>query len=120
MSLFGAGASHHYDLNQFEVPVPLAGGFFEVSNNLPTSQDLNTYVGPLVSFLEHYRGIDPRQIPAWNENIEDFMTEIKAELERLRTTKAKRKLTALEASRGTALLRNEVPDHVADLSSHPA
>jgi len=27
--LLGAGASHHYDLNPFGVPVPLANGFFE-------------------------------------------------------------------------------------------
>jgi hypothetical protein len=98
--LFGAGASHHYDLNKFGVPVPLAGGFFGAFNQLPTSQDLNTHVGPLVSFLEHYRGIDPRQIPMWNENIEDFMTSIELELERLRIRKAKRKLTGKEFSRG--------------------
>ena len=98
--IFGAGASHHYDLNQFGVPVPLASGFFQAFNRLPTSQDLNTHVGPLVSFLEHYRGIDPHQIPTWNENIEDFMTSIEAELEKLRARKAKRKLTAQEFSRG--------------------
>jgi hypothetical protein len=98
--LFGAGVSHHYNLNQFGVPVPLAGGFFGAFNELPTSQDLNTHVGPLVSFLEHYRGIDPRQIATWNENIEDFMTSIEAELEKLRSRKAKRKLTAKEFSRG--------------------
>src|SRR6266849_3248959 len=36
--LFGAGASHHYNLNRFGVSVPLASGFFEAFNNLPTSQ----------------------------------------------------------------------------------
>ena len=56
--IFGAGASHHYDLNKFGVPVPLAGGFFEAFNRLPSSQELNTHVGPLVSFLEHYRGVE--------------------------------------------------------------
>jgi hypothetical protein len=97
--IFGAGASHHYDLNKFGVPVPLAGGFFEAFNRLPSSQELNTHVGPLVSFLEHYRGVAPRAIPTWNENIEDFMTSVEAELEKLRAKRAKRKLTAEEFAR---------------------
>jgi hypothetical protein len=35
--LFGAGASHHYDLNAFGVSVPLANGFFEAFHHVPTS-----------------------------------------------------------------------------------
>ena len=97
--IFGAGASHHYNLNRFGVPVPLASGFFEAFNKLPSSQELNTHVGPLVSFLEHYRGVPPHAIPTWNENIEDFMTSVEAELERLRVKRAKRKLTTEEFAR---------------------
>jgi len=36
--VFGAGASHHYNLNRFGVSVPLASGFFKAFNELPTSQ----------------------------------------------------------------------------------
>jgi hypothetical protein len=97
--IFGAGASHHYDLNKFGVAVPLAGGFFEAFNWLPSSQELNTHVGPLISFLEHYRGVAPSAIPMFNENIEDFMTSVEAELEKLRAKRAKRNLTAEEFGR---------------------
>jgi hypothetical protein len=38
--LFGAGASHHYDLNPFGIPVPLASDFFKTFHHLPTSQSL--------------------------------------------------------------------------------
>jgi hypothetical protein len=53
--IFGAGASHHFDLNPFGVPVPLANGFFKAFHALPTSGGFNAHVGPLISFLEHYR-----------------------------------------------------------------
>jgi hypothetical protein len=36
--VFGAGASHHYNLNRFGVQVPLANDFFEAFHRLPTSQ----------------------------------------------------------------------------------
>jgi hypothetical protein len=88
--LFGAGASHHYNLNRFGVPVPLASGFFEAFNHLPTSQGFGAHIGPLISFLEHYRGVAPDRVAIWNENIEDFMTSIEAKLEELRVKKKKR------------------------------
>src|SRR5262245_813390 len=57
--LFGAGASHHYTLNASGVPVPLASGFFKAFHHLPTSQGFHAHVGPLLNFLEEYRGITP-------------------------------------------------------------
>jgi hypothetical protein len=74
--LFGAGASHHYNLNSRGVPVPLANGIFEAFNALPTSEGFHAHVGPLISFLGHYRGVKPHEVPKWNENIEEFMTSI--------------------------------------------
>jgi hypothetical protein len=74
--LFGAGASHHYDLNAFGVPVPLANDFFRALHALPTSQGFHASVGPLISFLEHYRGVPPTEAAHWAENIEEFMTSI--------------------------------------------
>ena len=82
--LFGAGASHHYDFNAFGVPVPLANGFFQAFNRLPTSQGFHANVGPFISFLEHYRGVHPLKVAEWNENVEDFMTSIEGELETLK------------------------------------
>ncbi|WP_152971950.1 hypothetical protein [Desulfatitalea tepidiphila] len=86
--IFGAGASHHYDLNSRGVPVPLANSFFEAFHNLPTSEGLHAFVGPFISFLNHYRGINPREVGSWSEDVELFMTTIEDELNEL-MTKAK-------------------------------
>lgn len=92
--LFGAGASHHYDLNRFGVPVPLASGFFEAFNRLPTSQGFGAHIGPLISFLEHYKGVAPDRVAAWNENVENFMTSIESKLEEFKAKKKGRRLSA--------------------------
>jgi len=92
--LFGAGASHHYDLNRFGVRVPLASGFFKAFNELPTSQGFGAHIGPLISFLEHYRGVAPDRVATWDENIENFMTSIESKLEELKAKKEKRRFSA--------------------------
>ena len=81
--LFGAGASFHYNLNARGVPVPLANGFFEAFNELPTSKGFQAHVGPFISFLRDYRGVQVEDVPQWRENIEDFMTSIEAEISAL-------------------------------------
>jgi hypothetical protein len=96
--IFGAGASHHFDLNPFGVPVPLANGFFKAFHALPTSQGFNAHVGPLISFLEHYRGVRVDRVGDFDENIEDFMTSVESDIEKLRTRIAKRRLTKREVS----------------------
>jgi hypothetical protein len=101
--LFGAGASHHYDLNPWGVPVPLANDFIRAMHNLPTSQGFHSHIGPLVNFLENYRGLDPRKVPQWSENIESFMTSIEDGINELRQKKTKRSLTADEMSSGFSL-----------------
>jgi hypothetical protein len=82
--LFGAGASYHYDLNAFGVPVPLANGFFKALHKLPTSQGFHALIGPFVSFLNHYRGVSPEKAGEWDENIEDFMNRNSTDLENQR------------------------------------
>lgn len=94
--LFGAGASHHYDLNRFGVSVPLASGFFEAFNSLPTSQGFGAHIGPLISFLEHYKGVPPDRVATWSENIESFMTSIESKLEDFKAKKKRRRLSAKE------------------------
>src|SRR3569833_1218467 len=74
--LFGAGASHHYDLNAHGVPVPLANGFFSAFNALPTSTGFNAHVGPFISYLGEFRNIPPDRVSEWTENIETFMTSL--------------------------------------------
>jgi hypothetical protein len=78
--LLGAGASHHYSLNPYNVEVPLANGFFAAMNHLPTSQGYHAHIGPLINYLHSYRGIRPDKAYEFDENIEDFMTSIEAEI----------------------------------------
>jgi hypothetical protein len=81
---FGAGASHHYAMNSHGVNIPLANGFFEAFHDLPTSQGFQAHVGPLISYLQHYRGVKPTEASQWRENIEEFMTSIEREVDELR------------------------------------
>ena len=100
--LFGAGASHHYALNAFGVPVPLANGFFEAFHRLPTSQGFHARVGPLIYFLEHYRGVSPSEAPKWTENIEEFMTSVERELEELKESAGGRRFTEEQLKRAVS------------------
>lgn len=90
--IFGAGASHHYNLNTRGISIPLANDFFSAFNELPTSDGFNAHVGPLISFLQHSRGVKPNEVPQWTENIEDFMTSIESDLNDLRRKKKKQEL----------------------------
>jgi hypothetical protein len=95
--LFGAGASHHYNLNPRSVPVPLANGFFEAFHSLPTSAGLHAHIGPLTSYIAQYRGIPLERASEWKENIEAFMTSVEFRLDRLRAKRmAKKKLSKTE------------------------
>jgi hypothetical protein len=98
--LFGAGASFHYNLNSRGVPVPLANGFFEAFNDLPTSQGFHAHIGPFISFFGHYRGVRAEDVPRWKENIEDFMTSIEAEISQLRNKKAEGNFNGDDFARG--------------------
>ena len=96
--IFGAGASHHFDLNPFGVTVPLANGFFKAFHALPTSGGFNAHVGPLISFLEHYRGVRVDRVKDFDENIEGFMTSVESDIEKLKSRIAKERLTKKEVS----------------------
>jgi hypothetical protein len=101
--LFGAGASHHYNLNARGVPVPLANGFFSAFNDLPTSEGFHAHVGPLISFLCHHRGVNPFDVAQWSENIEDFMTSVESELNEIKEKKSKKELNSDEMGRAISL-----------------
>jgi hypothetical protein len=94
--LFGAGASHHYDLNSWGVPIPLANGFFEAFNELPTSRTFSAHVGPFVSYLNHYRDVRPDRVHEFKENIEAFMTSVECELLEIKKVKEKKGRLARE------------------------
>jgi hypothetical protein len=101
--LFGAGASHHYNLNSRGVSVPLANDFFEAFSALPTSEGYHAHVGPFISYLAHYRGVPPVGVHKWRENIETFMTSIEEGLADLRSKLAERPPNAHEWSKGLSL-----------------
>jgi hypothetical protein len=101
--IFGAGASHHYNLNAGGVPVPLADGFFKAFHELPTSQGFSAHVGPLIAFLANYRGVKPHEASQWTENIEEFMTSIESELNNLRERKKKKGLNRKDMQKAFSL-----------------
>ena len=101
--LFGAGASHHYDLNDRGVNVPLARDFFKAMHNLPTTDGFNAYIGPFLSYLHNYRGVHPSKASEWTEDIEHFMTSVEAEIDELRNKKLKNELTKDEFEKSIAL-----------------
>lgn len=101
--IFGAGASHHYFLNTHGVHVPLANSFFKALNNLPTSEGFHAHVGPLSNYLYRYRGIHPSKTHEYEENIEDFITSVEAEISHLSSRHASRQLNKDEFLKLTAL-----------------
>lgn len=101
--LFGAGASHHYVLNPYDVRVPLANGFFKALNRLPTSQGFHAHVGPLLNYLHHYRGIPPSEASEFDENIEEFMTSVESQIMEFKGQKLNGKMHSDDALRLMAL-----------------
>lgn len=101
--LFGAGASHHYNLNLHGVPLPLATGFMQAFHHLPTSQGFQAHVGPLISYLMHEKKLTFPEVLRWEENIEDFMTSIEAELHRLRAKGAREHFSKRDLAKSFAL-----------------
>lgn len=77
--IFGAGASLHYNLNSWGVPMPLANGFFKALHSVPTSHGLHAHIGPLLSYLKNYRGVPNADAAKWTPNIEDFMTSVESD-----------------------------------------
>lgn len=101
--LFGAGASHHYALNNRGVNMPLARDFFKAMHRLPTTDGFNAYIGPFISYLHNYRGVHPSKASEWTEDIEQFMTSIETEIDELREKKEKNELTDDEFEKSIAL-----------------
>jgi len=101
--LFGAGASHHYDLNIHGVKMPLARDFVKAMHKLPTTSGFHAYIGPFVSYLQNYRGVPPLKASEWTEDIEQFMTSIETEIDELREKKERNELTVDEFEKSIAL-----------------
>jgi hypothetical protein len=74
--LFGAGASNSYSHSITKVKPPLAKDFFKAYQQLKISEDRHVLIGFIVNYVRNTRGIDPFDFASWNENIENFLTEI--------------------------------------------
>ena len=74
--MFGAGASHSYTESPSGVRPPLSRDFFKTYNQLAISEDRYVLVGSIVNYVLETRGVDPIAFQNWNENVEDFLTEI--------------------------------------------
>lgn len=101
--LFGAGASRHYGLNLYGVNMPLARDFFTAMHELPTAHGLHAHIGPLLSYLNEYRGVHPIDAIEWTEDIEEFMTSLERELSELADKKRQGKFTDEDYKKGISL-----------------
>ncbi|MDT8719639.1 hypothetical protein IAI10_23645 [Clostridium sp. 19966] len=74
--LFGTGASHSYNGSINKVRPPLSRNFFKVFNKLKISGDLLVRVGAIINYVAKNRNLDIDKFNMWNEDIEEFLTEV--------------------------------------------
>jgi hypothetical protein len=74
--IFGAGASHSYAESPTDVLPPLAKDFFQTYRALDIAADRFVRVGSIVNYVRDTRHLDVLDFADWEENIEDFLTEI--------------------------------------------
>jgi hypothetical protein len=78
--ILGAGASKSYSGSKTGVNPPLASELFTVFNKLDISHDRHVRIGDIVTYVRDTRGVSEWEFMNWNENIEDFLTEIEDKL----------------------------------------
>lgn len=78
--ILGAGASKSYEGSKTGVQPPLAHELFKTFYDLEISGDLDVRIGDIVNYVRDTRGVMPKDFGGWNENIEDFLTEIEEKL----------------------------------------
>lgn len=79
--LFGAGASHGYSESSTMLSPPLAKNFFSTYGKLDIAADRFVRVGSIINYVRDTRGLNPIEFAYWEENIEDFLTEIDDQIE---------------------------------------
>lgn len=94
--LMGAGASCAYDASPTGIAPPLASGMIAAYNSLSISGNRYVLVGELVNYIRDTRGIHPVDFDYWDENIEEFFTEIANALSKLALKKRRDELTVAE------------------------
>ena len=74
--VFGAGASHAYDQSPTSVLPPLAKDFFQAYSQLEISADFEVRVGAVVNYVRDIFGIPQEDFGNFDQNIEQFMTQL--------------------------------------------
>lgn len=74
--ILGAGASKGYSGSKTSVNPPLASELFTVYNKLDIACDRHVRVGDIITYVRDTRGVAEWEFMNWNENIEEFLTEI--------------------------------------------
>jgi len=78
--LLGAGASRAYDLSPTGQRMPLARDVFEIYSRLDISSNPWVLVGDIVNHVSKSRSIPPEAFDTFNEDIEEFFSEIEESL----------------------------------------
>ncbi|MFK7884512.1 MAG: hypothetical protein AB8F26_10065 [Phycisphaerales bacterium] len=73
---FGAGASKGYTGSKTGQLPPLASEFFTIFNQLEVAANPFVRVGHIVNYVKRTRNVEIYKFEHWNENIEDFLTEL--------------------------------------------
>lgn len=113
--ILGAGASHNYPYCPFGVSPPLARSFFSAYHSMHLSWDLSARVGDVINYLRDFRGLPTEQFWSFDDNIEDFMTEVD---ERLRSTAEKFRTTGEMALLPEMMRLTRVYDQLIFFLSH--
>lgn len=94
--ILGAGASKEYSRSKSGVQPPLAGEFFSTYSQLAISEDREVRIGDIVNYVRDTRNVKAEDFCFWNENIENFLTEIEESIERRYKSHIHRGLRDLE------------------------
>jgi len=81
----GAGASCSYSGSQTGVRPPLATTLFRAYSDLAIAEDGEVIVGNLVNYVKDTRAIPAERFSTFNENAEDFLTELDDAVNKLAT-----------------------------------
>lgn len=74
--LLGAGASRAYDQSPTRQRMPLARDVFDIFSKLETSSNPWVLISAIVEYVSRSRGITYEQFPSFNEDIEEFYSEV--------------------------------------------
>lgn len=78
--IFGAGASRAYGQSPSGVFPPLARDFFKTYGNLPIAGDFEVRVGDIVNYVKDVFAVQPGRFGEFNQDIEQFMTQLDLQL----------------------------------------